>query len=88
MIRSIKNLWLDVSFKVTPEPVRNRVFLANAHLTLCDISNFHGGFLKPEVKDWLQENMEGKYRTWSNKFGVGASFSRESDAIKFKLCYS
>lgn len=85
MIQTIKNLWLDLGFKI--DPTRNKVFLLNAHTTLCDVPYFHGGFLKAEVKDWLKSNMEGKYRTWSNRFGVGASFSRESDAIKFKLCY-
>jgi hypothetical protein len=85
MITTIKNLWLDLSFKT--EPMRNEVYLMNANTQMCEVPEFHGGFLKAEVKDWLRENMEGKYRTWVNRFGVGASFSRAEDAIKFKLCF-
>jgi hypothetical protein len=86
--KSIRDWWLDRTFK--RDYKRNEVFIRDREQRLYKL--YRGlliGTATPEVREWMNENIEGKFRLWCQEgYGVSASFSRVEDAVKFKLRFS
>jgi hypothetical protein len=84
MIKALKNLWLDTTF-IKWKKHRNSVNLDN----IDEYFQFNpslGFRVRVEYQEWFANNIDGKFCVFKYKRQV--SFSRQEDAMLFKLTFA